>query len=40
MPLKYNFARNYNELLKWEPRGNIERKKSTSFKDKIELLRN
>ena len=40
MPLKYNFAHKYNELLKWEPRGNIELKKSTSFKDKIELLRN
>ena len=40
MPLKYNFAHKYNELLKWEPRGNIERKKSTSFKDKIEFLRN
>ena len=40
MPLKYNFANKYNELLKWEPRGNIELKKSTSFKDKIELLRN
>ena len=40
MPLKYNFAHKYNELLKCEPRGNIELKKSTSFKDKIELLRN
>ena len=40
MPLKYNFAHKYNELLKWEPRGNIELKKSTSFKDKIELLKN
>ena len=40
MPLNYNFADKYNELLKWEPRRNKERKKNTSLKDKIELLRN
>ena len=39
MPLKYNFAHNYKELQKWEPRGNIESKKTTSFKEKIELLK-
>ncbi|ABB50251.1 hypothetical protein PMT9312_1192 [Prochlorococcus marinus str. MIT 9312] len=39
MPLKYNFALKNNELQRWEPRGNIERKKTTSFKEKIELLK-
>ena len=39
MPLKYNFAHNYKELQKWEPRGNIESKKITSNKEKFELLK-
>jgi hypothetical protein len=39
MPLKYNFAHNYKELQKWEPRGNIESKKATSYKEKFELLK-
>ena len=39
MPLKYNFAHNYKELQKWEPRGNIEPKKITSYKEKVELLK-
>ena len=40
MPLKYNFAHYYKELQKWEPRGNIESKKITSYKEKVELLKN
>ena len=39
MPLKYNFALKNKELQRWEPRGNIEVKKTTSFKEKIELLK-
>ena len=39
MPLKYNFAHNYKELQKWEPRGNIKSKKITSYKEKVELLK-
>ena len=39
MPLKYNFAFKYKELQRWEPRRNIERKETTSFKEKIELLK-
>ena len=39
MSLKYNFALKNNELQRWEPRGNIKRKKTTSFKEKIELLK-
>ena len=39
MPLKYNFAFKYKDLQRWEPRRNIERKESISFKAKIELLK-
>ena len=39
MPLKYNFAFKYKELQRWEPKMNIERKETTSFKEKIELLK-
>ena len=39
MPLKYNFAFKYKELQRWEPKRNIERKETTSFKEKIELLK-
>ena len=39
MPLNYNFAHNYKELQQWEPRGNIESKKITSYKEKFELLK-
>ena len=39
MPLKYNFAFKYKELQRWEPRRNIERKETTSFKEKIALLK-
>ena len=39
MPLKYNFALNNKDLKRWEPKGNIKSKKTTSFKEKIELLK-
>ena len=39
MPLKYNFAINNKELQRWEPRGNIDSKKITSYKEKIEILK-
>ena len=39
MPLKYNFAFKYKDLQRWEPRRNIERNETTSFKEKIELLK-
>jgi len=39
MSLKYNFARNNKELQLWEPRRNIKSKETTSFKEKIGLLK-
>ena len=39
MPLKYNFAFKYKDLQRWEPRRNIKRRETTSFKENIELLK-
>ena len=39
MSLKYNFAFKDSQLQRWEPRGSQERKKPTSFKEKIELIK-
>ena len=39
MPLKYNFAIHYKNLQGWEPRSNKDRKKTTSFEEKIKLLK-
>ncbi len=39
MPLKYNFAFKYKDLQRWEPRRDIERRETTSFKEKIEILK-
>ena len=39
MSLKYNFAFKDSQLQRWEPRGSQQRKKPTSFKEKIELIK-
>jgi len=39
MPLKYNFVHNNKELQSWKPRRYVESKKTTSYKEKIELIK-